>query len=337
MSASSVFDEDEDELAPSTTTSIRSDDVISEQQVELARKETRVVSLFRLAVIAVLIIATVLVSVGVYLYTSRQETNEFESQFKDQSDKVIEAFYQNIEKKLDALSTFSYSLTGYALSQGETWPFVTLPNFELQGRSAMINAEALSTSVIPVISEEDRAAWEDYVPKHADWIKESQDYQEGLEQQLHFGSFGSDRRLAHSQMHQNDRSLRELQEQEPVPLNQSSGINDKIWEWGQYGAQAYEGTAPYFPLWQNAPLLPTGNENVETSAPPNGKGYKTVMSKKAAALGDSNLLDNPRPGQEWVVDITLFMIRLWYGNDIDLSNGDAVGVLVSSVQFSYRV
>jgi CHASE domain len=57
--------------------------------------------------------------------------------------------------------------------RNETWPFVTIPHFELQG--SMVNHLAFSEMLtfIPLVRQEVRAEWEAYAATHQDWINES--------------------------------------------------------------------------------------------------------------------------------------------------------------------
>ena len=91
---------------------------------DLAKKESHRVTLLRFLVLVVLTAATVVVSLVAYSYTSAQERESFEHDFRGFSEKVIETVEFNLERQLSALHSFGTTLTSYALDHNLTWPFV---------------------------------------------------------------------------------------------------------------------------------------------------------------------------------------------------------------------
>ena len=142
------------------------------QDVQLAEKENTAVRNLRLVVFLVLIVVAVAVSASVYLYSKTLETETFEKSFGEQAAKVVDAFQANAERRLAAMEAFADQITSHSLSTNETFPCVTLPNFEIQGGYTRKQAGVLALLVLPIVSTEDRSKWEAYSVANQGWLTE---------------------------------------------------------------------------------------------------------------------------------------------------------------------
>jgi hypothetical protein len=210
-----------------------SHDADSDETNKIVKSESTVVFRLRSLVFLVMLFAAVGFSLAVYLVTANNENEEYHAEYDDSAFKVITSF-EEAGQKLAAIGSLSVVATSYARSQPNTsWPFVTLN--DLQQRAANIRelSSSLFVSIIPVISEEDRTAWEDYSVKNIGWLDEARAYQE--EKGLGF------------------RSLQAAEESQSFSVDFSSGIGDKIYTIGPDGPLVDQGYGPYFPLWQESP------------------------------------------------------------------------------------
>lgn len=151
------------EKLPSVASSVISDEEYSSSLSQsLAQVETRVVNTLRVIVIIVLLVIAVLSASSAYLYTRGEERERFASQFGDDALLVIKSFHESVERNIQAASSLSTDVTSFALYNNLTFPFVTLPDFELRGS----HFRALSGSNVvqwaPLVTKETRAAWEKY-------------------------------------------------------------------------------------------------------------------------------------------------------------------------------
>ena len=272
---------------------------------EIGSKETKVVSLLRIGVIGVLVVAASLVCMGVYYYTSNKEVDNFETHFMGHSIKVIEVFQQNVEEKLQAMDAFSFSLTSYALERNLTWPFVTLPNYEGRARKIVTQADALSLLVIPFIEEDVRPRWENYTVENSGWVADSKAYQSTIDNNVKTGS--------------NERRLE-------MP-DYSSGIAGQIWRVNETtGIPVIDRTpGPWYPLWQNGPLLGDAPfENYNTLQNGWAAIYDLIRTGECT-LGMSTDVGDPEDPSDTLREATRTLIRYWYGEDIKLYKGEGVG------------
>lgn len=115
-------------------------------------------------------------------------------------------------------------MTSYALDEESTWPFVTIPHFEIRGSTANQLSEAVVLVFSPIVPLLARESWEEYATANQGWI------QEGLN--------------IHPAWHEYATS------KEGWELNK---ISHPIWRYGPNETSAPDLSAgPYLPVWQVA-------------------------------------------------------------------------------------
>ena len=68
------------------------------------------------------------------------------------------------------VSNFATTLTSEALSRKMTWPFVTIPHFEVRGTELNELSNSLMIAFSPVVQEKDRDAWGRYSAYMKGWV-----------------------------------------------------------------------------------------------------------------------------------------------------------------------
>ena len=154
--------DDEGSVVSSVDLDNAQQEALSKQKKSLARQETRAVSFLRPLVLCSLLLTATLVAVGVYLYASNDEQEEFESAFEIHANEIIESFHDAVEQRLGAIGTLSDDITTYAQDMKETFPFVTVSNFAVRGANLRVHAEALIVHWAPLVTEANRIKWEEY-------------------------------------------------------------------------------------------------------------------------------------------------------------------------------
>lgn len=213
----------------------------------LAHEATRIVSILRIVVLAVLIVTMALVSTGVYVYTRNYEDDTFQKHFEDGAYQVIANFHEFIEHNIGAAAAMSTSITSYAKGQNDTnFPFVTVPDFELLGSHLRELSGSHIVHWLPLVRDEDREAWESYAYDNRHHIDKA------YENDVYFRS-KQDTELGRVIP---NNSSRRLQDSTP-PSNMTmaadeSGYHMKIWSNGATTNKGDmpEGSGPYLPAWQ---------------------------------------------------------------------------------------
>jgi hypothetical protein len=210
----------------------------------LARRETKVVNVLRVLVLVLLLVTTTLTSVGVYFFTSNEETQNFESTYQANAQRIVESFHDAVERRLGAINSMATAITSHSLDTKQKFPFVTIPNFEIFGSDLRVQAAVTGIAWLPLVTDETRVAWEEYAlinRSHIDVAyledakrREKQDDEFGLTNTSNTGN----------------RVLQQFQQENM--LNDGTGFHPQIWSSGsssQPGGET-EGSGPYLPLWQ---------------------------------------------------------------------------------------
>ena len=202
---SSIGEGDDDSNA--NPTNQRAQAALTEKQT-LARKETRVVGRLRIYFLLFLVITAGLVAWGTFSYTRNVEVEDFESRFESIAGSVSESFHNAVEHKLGALDAMSVTITSHALQSGESFPMVTLPDFETRGSNTRILADGVYIFWLPLVKDDQRTAWENYAAQRYTHLYASfqKDVMLRTLQDQSFGLGGDARRLGMEQ-----ESIRSLQ------------------------------------------------------------------------------------------------------------------------------
>lgn len=137
---------------------------------DLARRETRAVSRLRDAMIAVLVMAAIVLSVGVYRGTLSSQQSQFQRVFQDSSFKIVDSFQKGLQKRLNALDSIALDLGSFQKAMGDQWPGVSIPDFDERGSATRDLVDAAVLAWFPIVNDSNRLYWEDYAMKHHGWI-----------------------------------------------------------------------------------------------------------------------------------------------------------------------
>ena len=150
-----------------------------EEAAALARRETRAVNYLKAVLFGVLALSTVGVATGVYLFVSTGETEKFETNFEQGAQKILGSIGQNIGTTLASLDVLVASMVSFAHSTNQTWPFVTVPDFEVRAAKVRSLSNLIFINHLPLVRPgEERDEWERYSIENSDWVRTSMKVQE---------------------------------------------------------------------------------------------------------------------------------------------------------------
>lgn len=228
-------------------TNVMADDNASQTE-KVAASETKLVNLLRLVLVMLLASVTVVVSVGVYKLTAKDERDRFEEHVETYSTRILESVQHSISERLQAISGMATSLTSHALATGQTFPMVTIPDFELRGSSLRTMAQTHAIHYMPVVHDHQREAWEAYAMERRGQIDQAfvADTQHRQRQDAALG-FDTRRRQQDEPSSQNL-----VQNTTETILEDGTGYHTRIWSNGAITPKGdeQEDAGPYLPLWQ---------------------------------------------------------------------------------------
>jgi hypothetical protein len=211
----------------------------------LARGETKVVKVLRVSVLVLLLVTATLTSVGVYIYTSNEETLNFESGYQAGAQRIVESFHDAVERRLGAVNSMATAITSHSLDTEQAFPFVTIPNFEIRGSDTRVQADATGIIWMPLVTDETRDAWEEYALINRSQIDEAflEDMKQIEKQDEYFGLTNSNSDTG---------NWKSQQAQQGAFPNDGTGYIPRIWSSGAVGPPGVEaeGKGPYLPVWQ---------------------------------------------------------------------------------------
>jgi class 3 adenylate cyclase len=198
----------------------------------IARKETKQVKYSKLIFIAILTLLAIFLSVFLYLTLSDTEEDTFVSVYEDRANMIMNAFEFNFERRIGAIDSLGIQITSFARETNSRWPFVTIPDFDVRAASAQKLSGSLGLMLSPLVTAATRDRWEKYSTQNLDWIAETF-YREMSD--LTAESQGA--------------TLEEL----------SANVSSLLWKWESNGWIYESGSdeGPFFPVWQNSPMLPS--------------------------------------------------------------------------------
>jgi hypothetical protein len=209
----------------------------------LARSATKAVNVLRVLVLLLLFVTATLTSVGVYIYLSNEEKLNFEVGYQANTQRIVESFHDAVERRLGAVNSMATAITSYSLDAKQTFPFVTIPNFEVRGSDLRVQADATSIVWLPLVTDETRDEWEAYAMINRSQMDEAflEDAKLRTKQDDEFGLTNSI-----------STGIQMLQQSQQGTIPDGIGYQSRIWSTGEIGPLGIEaeGSGPYLPLWQ---------------------------------------------------------------------------------------
>jgi class 3 adenylate cyclase len=135
-----------------------------------AMYDTRRARMFRLLVVAFFLCFSVSLPVLIYLRLRKDEVDIFEASFLTLSAGVINSVKIRLAEKFSAVDSLGRAFTSYELNSNESWPLVTIPDFELRGGHARELGDVLSVGIHPLVNSGMRETWENYTALNIDWF-----------------------------------------------------------------------------------------------------------------------------------------------------------------------
>ena len=97
-------------------------------------------------------------------------------QFNVHSLDIARAAQASARTKYEIAESFSLATTSLALDKGLEFPFVTMPDFEVQASNARDLAETEMMAWCPMVSRTQAPEWGRYVATNQGWLQESYEY-----------------------------------------------------------------------------------------------------------------------------------------------------------------
>ncbi|CAB9501958.1 Receptor-type guanylate cyclase gcy [Seminavis robusta] len=282
----------------------------------LQRHEEKAVSYVRVAVYCVVVFTAIAVTLLVYFYTKNEQENDFRTVFEIYGNKLAESFIDSVDRKIVAVGGLSATITNYALSNGLTFPNVTIDNWIMLAGQTRVQADTINVEYAPLVTDENRLGWEDYAFNHKQWQQEQweeeikfmdmQNQYYGLEEAVIKDAPGSDRSKNEEPSEDGQqppqRSLEEAPpagEEGPPKLpgytRQIFGLGPPPKSGPPPSIPKPPESGPYAPFWQMSPIIPLEfllNGDI-LSRGSSRDSMLSVLETQHAALGPASGVRDP--------------------------------------------
>ena len=144
-----------------------------EEVKQITEKETRRMMHWKFFVLLSLLATGAAVSSSVYVFLKDKQEDDFESRFYLHANTIRDTSSIRFEGSRDALTDLATELTAYAHKSNTSFPFVTMPLFEVNARHARIQSGAEVVGFAPLVEYHEKATWAKYSVENQWWIEES--------------------------------------------------------------------------------------------------------------------------------------------------------------------
>jgi hypothetical protein len=165
--------------------------------------------------------STIGVAVGVHRYVAHGEQVNFETQFHDDSKKVLDNIGSTLAITLGSVDEFLVSLVTFANATNSSWPYVTLPDYAVRVAKLRSLSKAVLVTQYQYVTGPQRAEWEAYTATHHQWLQNGIDVQEA------------------------DATYHGL-------IVHNYTVDNHIYA----NSPSYNSSGPYLPKWQQSPVIP---------------------------------------------------------------------------------
>lgn len=212
------------------------DKAAKETRKSLARGETRAVTCLRYTVLTVLLATAIGVSLATLFYSRNVEQDAFRAEFESVAVTTLRSFVEAVEHRLTAMDAMAAGVTSHALSSGETFPNVTVPDFEVKGATLRTQTDSIYSFWLPLVTDDTRTGFEAYTKMKQGHMFQSYMSEEGLRQyqDAYFGINKTETQATDQTAEETeaeaeispDGARRELH---PGPMEVHPTIHDEIW------------------------------------------------------------------------------------------------------------
>jgi hypothetical protein len=140
---------------------------------EMAKIETKNMRRWKLVVFLTILATATLVSTGTYMFLKDDEDSSFEESYNSFASTIGDAAKIDMHNLFSTMRSCSNSISGAAIAANTTFPFVTVPTFEILGESVRQQSGAEAVVFTPKVELDEVTQWQEYAIANEGWYEES--------------------------------------------------------------------------------------------------------------------------------------------------------------------
>jgi hypothetical protein len=154
----------------------------------LKKKDRRAVLLLSTLTLCLLFAVAFFLCLFVYFYVQQSQEMQYQEAFADQGVKLLDVLATRLDERVRAIEFFGLSLMSNTLAIREkegtfsnstmSWADLYLPHMEVRGNLTNKLADAISLTILPVVTAESRIAYERFAQEKQGWRAEGMAFQQ---------------------------------------------------------------------------------------------------------------------------------------------------------------
>jgi hypothetical protein len=216
-----------------------------------ARKDTRIAARLRILVALLFLTMGIVFPIIIFKTTRSNEVEAFEASFDGLAIKLTSSMESSLSRKFGALESLRVAISSHAQTSNTSWPYITVPDYDLRAENAIALGGLLSVSLHPLVKVNEKLTWEDYSVSNIAWLEQSINRTSSANS-VSAGAVGSKDRPLFQQQHPTTGSLSVVCRPPATPLGFPQEIYD-LEPYSEYGACVHKGKNSTYPLWQIHP------------------------------------------------------------------------------------
>jgi hypothetical protein len=140
---------------------------------DMAKRETKNLRAWKFVVSLTVLVTAIVVSTGTYVFLAREENSNFEESYYSFANTIGDATEVHTHNLFSTMRSCSNSISGAAIAANSTFPFVTVPTFEILGESVRQQAGAEALIFTPIVGVSELTQWQEYATANEGWYEES--------------------------------------------------------------------------------------------------------------------------------------------------------------------
>lgn len=198
-----------------------------------------------------------------FFNSKTRDENTLKTHFSSFANQIADNVRQQLQSDLLTLDAMSVGVTTQVAHSEDklSWPLVTIPDFAAIGWTARQQMKAESIGLLPLVSNDVRSNWEDFVIENQDWIEFSRQWEREKEESQSSSSGSRKLRRINDDLEpiqtRNDLFLGRTLIEEGEATDFSKGISNRIYTLSASGEPIVdEGSGPFTPIWITSPAPP---------------------------------------------------------------------------------
>lgn len=219
----------------------------------LKKKDHHAVLLLSALTLCLLLVVAIFICLFVYFYVKRNQELQYQEAFAGQGVKLLDVLATRLDERVRAIEFFGLSLMSNTLALHEkaaeqgssstnfSWTDLYLPHMEMRGNLTNKLADAISLTILPVVTAENRLAYEKFAQEKQGWRAEGMAFQQ---------------KWANEAWVQPEDWIEKTGFISQSIAQMSNEYQGLPVSWSKNGTVDATGPGPFLPSWQAAPALP---------------------------------------------------------------------------------